>query len=119
MLPSFLRYYMHGNYIVYLFTCILHATKICMLFIQINIQINLFFLKQVGIEKLGESNLHHITIRPMIAAISNCFVLYQILMLTMNSTKHLLNLFIFRTVPEKNIWFNYSYDIDMNEYANI
>ena len=40
-------------------------------------------------------------------------------MLTTDSTKHLFNLYIYTTESEKNISINYSFNVEMNEYANI
>ena len=38
---------------------------------------------------------------------------------SLGSTKHLLNLTIYGTEEEKNIWLNYSYNVEMHEYAKI
>ena len=46
-------------------------------------------------------------------------LLFYAYMVAMGSTKHLLNLSIYRTLSEKNVWANYSYNVDMNEYANM
>ena len=40
-------------------------------------------------------------------------------MLATDSAKYLFTLSIYRTLSEKNDWVNYSYDVDMNEYANM
>ena len=44
---------------------------------------------------------------------------FYVCMLVMDSTKHLFNLSICRTLSEKNVSVNYSYNVNTNQYVNM
>ena len=72
----------------------------------------LIIIRKVGNARMGDSDLVR---RPQPFRI----LLFYVHMLATDNTKLLFNFSIYRTLLEKNVWVNYSYNVDMIEFANM
>ena len=104
MLLRFLRLYINGSLLNNLHACIglMSGKKICILII----------MKRGWQYKAGIYTL--LLGRPPPFRI----LFFYVYMHATDSTKRLFNLYIYRTLSEKNVCVNHSYNVDMNEYAN-